>query len=153
MIRDATPEDVEFLSSRLREADINEVRASGGEDPLTALRRGLAHSQVCKVGLSPSSGNPGFIWGVVPMSLMTGGVWAVGTDDLDKHKMTFLRRCSEPLQELQSLYPVLYNFVDARNSLHITWLKWMGFRIIKEHPRWGYEQRPFYEFVRIDPNV
>ena len=153
MIRQATLDDIEFLAPRLREADRNEIKASGGEDPLTALRRGFKISQVCKVGISPSSGNPGFVWGVVPTSLMTGGVWAVGTEELDKHKITFLRYCKEPLQELQDLYPVLYNFVDGRNSLHITWLKWMGFTIIEKHPNWGYEQIPFYEFVRIDPHV
>lgn len=153
MIREATMEDVEFLAPRLREADRREIYASGGEDPLTALTRGLRSSQVCKVGLSPSTGHPSFIWGVVPVSLLAGGVWAVGTDDLDKHKITFLRHCKEPLQELQDMYPVLYNFIDARNSLHITWIKWMGFKIIQAHPNWGFEQRLFYEFVRIDPNV
>jgi len=35
MIRQATLDDIEFLAPRLREADRNEIKASGGEDPLT----------------------------------------------------------------------------------------------------------------------
>ena len=49
----------------------------------------------------------------------------------------------------QKRYRVLYNFIDARNTLHIKWLKWCGFTFIQKHYDYGYEKRLFYEFVRI----
>ena len=46
-------------------------------------------------------------------------------------------------------HPLLSNYVDAINELHIKWLKWCGFTFINKHEKYGVEQRPFYEFVRL----
>ena len=39
--------------------------------------------------------------------------------------------------------------VDARNELHIKWLKFMGFKFIQRHENFGVAKLPFYEFLRI----
>jgi hypothetical protein len=147
-VRSATLADVYSMAPRLREADKSEIRAATGRDPLASLRDGLARSRSCKVGLTPE-GEPAVIWGVVPIDPMVGGVWALATDQLSKHKIQFLRGSREHLEEMQKQFPLLMNVVDARNTLHIDWLKWLGFTFIAEHPSWGVEQRLFYEFVRI----
>ena len=46
-------------------------------------------------------------------------------------------------------YPILFNFVDARNTTHVKWIKYMGFSIIQEHATFGVEGRLFYEFAKI----
>ena len=40
----SVPEDVEYLGSRLRQADVDEITANGGSTPHEALEAGLAHS-------------------------------------------------------------------------------------------------------------
>jgi hypothetical protein len=44
----------------------------------------------------------------------------------------------------------LWNIVDARNELHIRWLKRFGFVALKKHPQVGPQGLPFFEFVRIN---
>jgi hypothetical protein len=147
-VRSATLADVYHIAPRLREADKAEIKASTGRPPLDALKDGLSRSRGCKVGITPE-GEPVVIWGVVPVDPMVGGVWALATDELSKHKIKFLRGSREHLDEMQEQFPVLMNVVDARNILHIDWLSWLGFTFIAEHPLWGVEQRLFYEFARI----
>ena len=44
---------------------------------------------------------------------------------------------------------MIWNYVDARNVVHIKWLKWLGFTIINKHNQFGIGRIPFYEFVKI----
>jgi hypothetical protein len=73
----------------------------------------------------------------------------VATDELLEYQMKFLRRSRIYIELIQQEYPLLHNVVDARNELHIKWLKWMGFKFIQLHEEYGVEKRPFYEFIRI----
>jgi len=70
-------------------------------------------------------------------------------EDLKKISLSFIRNCKGVCDILQKDYQLLNNFVDARNTLHINWLKWMGFSFINKHQRYGVERRLFYEFVKI----
>jgi len=149
--RIAVKTDIPFLADRLRKADREEVKASGGLSPRAALQRGWAHSEIARTIRTDNSGKPVAIYGVVRIDqeLPSGGVWLLGTDDLTSYGMPFARRCGEHIEMLQESYPVLFNYVDARNSLHIRWLKWSGFRFIRRHECFGHEKRPFYEFIRV----
>lgn len=148
-VRQATMEDCVFMASRLRPEDVAEIKAAGGSTPLVALLEGFHYSdpETLKVGLYRDE--PFAICGVVPMDDLTGAVWALGTTDLAKHRIAFLRRSKGIVEGLHQKYPVLTNCVDARNTLHIEWLRWLGFTFIAKHPYWGAEKRPFYEFVRM----
>ncbi len=80
---------------------------------------------------------------------MLGYVWMVATDRLVKYQREFIRESRKWLDEAHEEYPMLGNFVDARNTLHIRWLDWMGFHFINRFEEWGFERRPFLQFVRI----
>ena len=92
------------------------------------------------------------MYGVVPCTNKAGRIWMLGhrtmTNDYQDIR-AFLRHSPEELKKFNANYPVLYNFVDARNEIHIRWIKWMGFSIIKKHATFGAEGRTFYEFVKI----
>jgi hypothetical protein len=85
--------------------------------------------------------------GVVPTGVI-GFIWMVGTKDLKKISLSFLRHSKKVCDVLKGKHQVLHNYVDKRNKLHITWLKWMGFTILKEVD-YGIENRKFYEFIKI----
>ena len=71
-------------------------------------------------------------------------------DDLQKSlSYRFLRHSHKVCELLNQSFPIMYNYVDARNDLHIKWLKWMKFTFINKVNEFGYEKRPFYEFVKI----
>jgi hypothetical protein len=143
-------EDVEHIAPRLREADRRECLAATGKEPLDVLKMSLLIGDFTYTMTAPDGTKVG-LFGVCKSPLEGAGViWLCATDDIYQYQMTFLRRSKEFLENLLNDYVVLHNAVDARNTLHIKWLKWMGFTFIKKHEHWGYEQRPFYEFVRIN---
>lgn len=148
-IRDATIDDIEYLSSRLRKADIAECYAASGADPKVALCIGLEFGDITKTMIAPD-GEPLGMFGVGQSHIPEAGViWMVATDKLAQYQIKFLRLNKPVIETLQQQYLALFNFVDARNELHIKWLRWMGFTFINRHEHWGFEKRPFFEFVRI----
>jgi hypothetical protein len=97
-------------------------------------------------------GRPMGMWGVVAQRADVGAIWMLCTDDLVRDRlnsMRFLREAKTHLDRVQRRYKVLFNFADARNVVHIKWLRWMGFTFIASHPKFGTEGRLFYEFARI----
>ena len=150
LLTPTTVGDVEYIAPRLRQADRNECLASTGNEPLGILQQSLNLGDTTLTLRAPTGDRVG-VCGVVPSTAIpeAGIVWMVATDDIYQHQITFLRNSKRALQYLSEDYLVLYNCVDARNSVHIKWLKWMGFTFINKHENYGAEKRLFYEFVRI----
>ena len=144
----ASLEDVLDVTSRLRKADKDEGWATVGVDPALFISMGydptrtwvIYNAQGENVALAGTclTGEPG-----------VGQVWMVATDLLLNHTKEFLRHTPEFIEMLHDEFPLLFNWVDARNKVHINWLRWCGFTFINKHEKWGPEGRPFYTFVRI----
>ena len=145
-LRLASEIDCIYLSEHLREDDKQEIQAVTGLPPLLSLLTGLKLSSVPLV-ICNADCKPVAMLGVVPNGLI-GFIWMVGTDDLKKISLSFLRNSKDVCDVLKSKHQILHNYVDKRNKLHINWLKWMGFSIINE-VNYGIEIRKFYEFVKI----
>ncbi len=145
-LRLASEIDCIYLSENLRKEDIQEIQAVTGLPPLLSLLTGLkmssVHLVICNADCKPVA-----MLGVVPNGLI-GFIWMVGTDDLKKISLSFLRNSKDVCDVLKGKHQILHNYVDKRNKLHINWLKWMGFSIINE-VNYGIENRKFYEFVKI----
>lgn len=150
-VRLATQDDVDYLTPRLRQADLDEIAANTGSPPGQALHRGFEDSTQCYVGVTDNL--PFIIFGAVPITEGVGAVWALGSDDLLKARTAFLRQSRMWVNVLHGEYPLLFNYVDARNAVHIRWLKWLGFTFVNKHPEFGVARLPFFEFVRIKPHV
>ena len=146
-IKVATLKEANYLSTRLRQEDINECKASANLKPLEALTMGIKNSHLPLV-IYNNKNEPVFIVGVVPQGKNLGMIWLLSSPELKNMPMTFLRNCKDVLECYHKTFPILYNYIDARNTLHMTWLKWLGFRFIKVHPKFGYEQIKFIEFFK-----
>lgn len=141
--------DLDYIAPRLRQADRNECLAATGKEPLGILYQSLLLGDITLTMRTPEGKRVG-LCGVAPSPFSDAGVvWMCATDAIMKHQMAFLRRSKAALDYLSADYDVLHNCVDARNTVHIKWLKWMGFSFINKHETYGVEQRPFYEFIRI----
>jgi len=148
-VRPALLEDAAKLAPRLREADLQEIKANLGEDPLTVLKQGIADSDLCYAAVSEDE--PIALFGVVPDTddRDVGLVWLLGSDELTRHAVFVLRNSRKWVEILQQRYRILWNHIDARNELHIRWLQWSGFTLLRRIEQYGVEQRPFYEFERV----
>lgn len=143
--------DVLSVALRLRDADRAELRAASGLTPIEALELSYSLTENPHVGVDDDD-KPICIGGVVPHG-ERGAIWLLATPDVERLRIPFLRASRGWVERLQRTYPLLTNAVDERNTVHIEWLKWLGFTFIRRHPEFGVERRPFLEFVRIDPCV
>lgn len=143
-VRAYRPGDECDLAPRLREADLREIELFGaGRDPMELLREGAEQS----VPSCTIIGNIGFVagmFGVVPEDDGFGKVWLVGSDELVTPPLSrqFLRECRKFLAAMEPHYLALGNHIDARNTLHIKWLQWMGFTFIRREPQ-------YLEFIKL----
>ena len=118
------------IAPYLRRADVEEIWASSGVNPTFAVAYSIAHSKYRRAVLL--NRKPVVLFGVgeLPGSSETSGVpWLVATDEIEKHPVTFYRRSKSIISEMKHNYEYLTNWVDARNTLSLRWLKWSGFDI------------------------
>ena len=150
-VRGAVTGDARRLASRLRGADLQEIRAVTREDPFDLLCQSIAWSNPCYTIVGEDAESLA-IFGVVPDPCAegVGRIWLLGSDDLVfRHSYIFLRHSRKWIEKLHERYPTLWNYVDARNEVHIRWLKWCGFTLLRRIEEYGVERRPFYEFERV----
>ncbi|MER1847225.1 hypothetical protein KC948_10275 [Proteus mirabilis] len=142
----ATHEHIVRLLPHVRQADVDEFYAMSMQTPEQVLRHGLSVSTKAYAGIINEEVVT--IFGVASGSLLTGlGVpWLVGTDLLEQHQKTFLRRCKPILKQMLGQYPTLMNYVDERNHIAKAWLHWLGFQIEEAKPA-GLLQLPFHRFT------
>jgi hypothetical protein len=149
-LRPALLDDAAQLAPRLREPDLQEIKANLGAEPLLMLERGIAESNPCYAVVNKED-KPLALFGVVPDTgdADVGLVWLLASDELARYPFFVLRNTRRWIDELQQQYRVLWNHIDARNELHIRWLQWSGFTLLRRVENFGVEQRPFYEFERV----
>lgn len=147
-IRPSIPEDVPNIVPRLREADLAECKAASGVDPGISLALAVDRSMTI-VGASEEVLA---MFGVEPVSDVAAAIWMVATNEITQppYARQFIRHCRKAVDDLNAKHPLLFNYVDARNTLHLRWLRWCGFIFIRRHEKHGHEQRPFIEFIRIN---
>ena len=149
-MRGATLEDCYELAPKLRKEDLQEIKANANIKGINALIQGLHLSEV-PISIFNDKEEIVCMLGCCPTNIHSvATVWLLASEGLGKNlTYRFLKHSIGVTDIFQKRYQVLFNFVDARNTLHIKWLKWCGFTIINKHYNYGYEKRLFYEFIRI----
>lgn len=126
--RPAQVDDCAELAANLRQADLTELSLGHSPTPYDALMRGFAFSDE-PISVIDSQGAVVAMMGVVPLGPGVGGPWMLASDGLEKIKWPFLRECKARLLEIHKRYPFLHNQVWQGNTVHIRWLKWLGFTV------------------------
>lgn len=134
------------IADNMREQDKNEIWAASKSKPHNALLRSYILSE--KAWTVMNGDNPIIMFGVMLYGALsrTGSPWLLGTDDLVNHKRQFLVEGRKILRtEIMPDYSSLLNYVDARNTVSINWLRWLGFDIMDPEP-YGALGLPFHKF-------
>lgn len=76
---------------------------------------------------------------------MIGVPWMLASPTLSRIRKTFLRECRQYVEDMLLRYGHLENYVWAGNTVHIQWLKWLGFTIEPAKPH-GIDSQPFHRF-------
>lgn len=109
--------------------------ASWNEEPLVALTRSWLFSKEAATVLAPDR-LPLCVFGVNEEVSADGWYefWLLGTTDILRHKIAFLRTCRYFRQYVLSMYPRLRAHIDARYDLSLRWAKWMGCEVSAPAP-------------------
>lgn len=133
----------------MREEDIEEIRAAGEHTPLAALFYGFMVGAPVFTIVTPNESRPAALVGVTPTKINGAGlVWLLGTRDIEKYPITFLRHSKEVLKYFFTKYEVLYNSVYKHNYLHIKWLEWLGFNFFNTT-----KEEMFHMFIKTKEEV
>lgn len=138
--RRLSPNDYEeLLSLSLRIEDNLELQASLGLTGPIGIAECLIFSEHTWVGILDGKIECVFGLGADPPNV--GIPWLVGTDNIDKFSMGFLRESKVIIELMLSYYPILTNLVAERHTKAIKWLKWLGFSFTGER------------YYQLDPDV
>lgn len=145
---DAIPGHCETIAERMRECDKDEVWAASHQDPHTALIEALKISTYSQTAML--DGVPCAMYGVGARNVLDdwGAPWMLATDDLQLWGLWFLKRSIRVIREMLEFHPFLFNYIDARNTTSIQWLKWLGFEISPQPEPWGMDGLPFHTFQK-----
>ncbi len=142
-IRPSRHDDVLYLKDRLRKSDVDEIWSSVRLSPENALIHSRKGSPLCQTVLF--HGNPVAMFGVAP-DINGSSAWFLSTDELDKMWLSFLRMSKTCIKMMLNEAPILYNWVDARNTRSVRWLKWCGAKVEDAKP-FGPDNLPYHFFT------
>lgn len=140
--------DIAFLAARLRSDDRRELQAvwGAGVDFASILAHAVRLST--HLWVMEAAGEPIALFGVAPISLLqgVGAPWLLGTDAVKKQARTLVVKGRWYVALMDKEYPGgLCNFVDARNTLSVRWLRSLGFTLHPPAP-YGGRGAPFHKF-------
>jgi hypothetical protein len=156
-IRPATMSDCLDMAGEMRVEDIRECLAASGSTPKDALLAGLWSSKRCYT-VTDVSAEPFAIFGVSCVEGLgdafpvTGYVWLLGTPILVKNKKIFHRISQAILPLLEEGYDIIGNYIDSRNTIHVRWLKALGFTFFR-NVTLSDPNVLFCEFAKITDNA
>lgn len=146
-------EAIRFISEGLRKADRDELEASHDGDAGETLMASWGLSTRSWLILD-RTGLPIGVFGVAPHGAPGLGIaWLMGTEGIEGEALSVARQTRRYVSEMHRHYPVLWNYIDARNELSLRWLEWSGFSIVDAHLNHGPQGRLFYEFTRTVDSV
>lgn len=138
--------DIVDLTANLRKEDRLEVQTvTGNKNIYNKLKDSILSSTYAKTFLV--NDKVAGIYGVSksPYNNYVGCPYLLCTNELYKIKKTFIKNCINRVEEMQFKFPVLFNYIDSRNKLHINWIKYCGFKII--HDKY-FNNVKFYGFMK-----
>lgn len=133
-VEEATESDIFDFIHNVRDSDKEEVRlATGGKNIVDAMRdwkKYNTHAVKCDgelIGVGGWTEN----WDDNGVN-----VWLLLTNEVMNHKIEFLRWSKQYHDDLLNKYVYVWNNVYLKNTLHVSYLKWLGAHF---HPYHGGE--------------
>lgn len=144
-IRRIIQSDIDYLKTRLRDTDLQEIKELTGLSPEFILNYSFKTSKKCWTVLKDDE--PIVCFGVSPLSLLgqTGSVWLLATDKISEIKMKVLKKSKRYIRKMFTQFVKIENRVRIDNKISIAWLKWCGFTM-KDAKPFGSNQEYYHEF-------
>ena len=146
--------DAELLGPRLREIDIDEIETMLGHRDGTFMLRKAHEAKDTAFTIVRNDGLLLGTFGVSQVSHGLGAVWLLAAPELEVNPAAreFLRQSRFWVTLMAQQCPVMFNIIDARNTVTINWLRFCGFTFPYPARPFGFKQRPSLYFERV-PHV
>jgi hypothetical protein len=145
--REASLKDAIWLSSRLSTIDATSLAATSGKPVKEALIEAYEQSDFCMT--AAFHGSPLMLFGVEHLAPGCAGIWMKGAAKARNYAKDILTGCQQIIGAvLAEDILAITCMVDRRNLVYPSWLKALGFEVIKEWEQYGAEQRPFIQYAR-----
>jgi hypothetical protein len=145
LIRPTEPGDAAILAAHLRPQDLAECQAYGRADIAAGIEASARRSLLCWSGFV--DGELAAILGVGTVDILAGlgSPWMLGTPVLNRHQRVLVRSTPEYIAKMLKAFPHLVNFVHAKNTTSVRWLRRLGFTLHAAQP-FGALGEPFHRF-------
>ena len=148
--RPAKVDDVYVLYPKIREVDVEEVKATIGLDIKDGLMASYQTSDETYTMVADDGDLVGMFGLTKTADPFISVVWMLCSERLPQYSKSFIKLSKQWVIDQNKKHSILMNYVDARNITSIKWLKHLGFVLIKRIEKFGVDKKPFYEFVRIN---
>ncbi len=141
-----TTDEIPGIALDVRQGDVDELTEALGIPIEQALLMGITGSlNVKKIVVS---GQVVAVFGdAVHSAVESIGVpWLISTVHVERHRRAFLQVCKPEVEKMLTRHRHLINYVDARNTLAIRWLRWLGFSFFPAAP-YGERGFLFHQFT------
>lgn len=117
----------------MREQDVIELNAVG-HTPESAIIEGMQCSDYVTIGAIDD--DVCCVFGLRIRDILGGnGVpWLLGTDNIVKHRRTFIPHSHQVVRDMLNICPNLENYCWVGNTVSIRWLKKLGFTFDDPEP-------------------
>jgi hypothetical protein len=144
------------LAPRLRRADQRELEAAPGFRSCLKSLKGCLTVTPNALAVDIHGVGAVGVFGVVPLvssPIKEGIIWFLGSELLfhNPYRKLFIQNSRPVLHHLAQGYSLLSNQVESRNTVHIRWLRWLGFTFVRHVPGSGRSGESFYEFLQTFP--
>lgn len=149
-VRRAISADVLFLADKIRQADLDEIKASdnvGATEALMTPFEYRGHRTWSVIGTEEEY-VIGMFGSVPTIEPDYGIAWLLSSEELFKYKKEFIKQSPQWVDEMGKGYKYLYNYVDCRNEKSIKWLRYLGFNTIEREEQYGKGKMPFYLMMK-----
>jgi len=139
-------DDASGIADKMAPADVAELYALSGLDPLEGMMKSHALSDESWVLESDDLGILA-MWGVVKDEGPAANIWLICSPEVKAAPISFSKIVKEQVLAMADRIGVLYCYADGRNVDHHRWLKRIGFRETRVLLSFGFEKRTFHEFM------
>ena len=139
-IHPITLEAAKEVASNLLPDDLREVVEGHGVDPMETLVSAASRGS-CIYFTMPNGKTAGMA-GVD----LGGQIWMLCTHAIHDYPITFAREARRYVERQTD--KLLWNVVDKRNKVHLSLLRFLGFKFLREMP-FGPNNLSFIEFCRV----
>jgi hypothetical protein len=115
------------VAQHMRQEDIREVEGATGMTPFESLMVSLSLPGDVYVAYLGEEGSSGRGKPFAAFGCSEGTVWLLCTEEVSKAKITTFKVAREYIQHWLEQYGRLENYADCRNTLHLSWIKAIGF--------------------------